>query len=235
VWVGTGEDVGGRHVGFGDGIYRSDDGGKTWTNKGLTESQHISAIIVHPQDSDTVWAAVQGPLWSPGGERGLYMTRDGGETWEKTLGGGEWTGVTDLVIDPRDPDVLYAATWQHHRTVAGYMGGGPESACIAPGRRPQLGRGSRPGCPTGNLGKIGLAISPQDPDVVYAAIELNRREGGVWRSRIAAPAGTKVPMQSVAARVRTTTRNCLPARTNSTACTSSVLACRSPRTAAGPS
>jgi ligand-binding sensor domain-containing protein len=83
VWVGTGEDVGGRHVGFGDGIYRSDDGGKTWTNKGLTESQHISAIIVHPQDSDTVWAAVQGPLWSPGGERGLYMTtrrrRDLGE------------------------------------------------------------------------------------------------------------------------------------------------------------
>jgi photosystem II stability/assembly factor-like uncharacterized protein len=182
VWVGTGEDVGGRHVGFGDGIYRSDDGGKTWTNKGLTESQHISAIIVHPQDSDTVWAAVQGPLWSPGGERGLYMTRDGGETWEKTLGGGEWTGVTDLVIDPRDPDVLYAATWQHHRTVAGYMGGGPESGVHRSLDGGRSWEKLSTGLPTGNLGKIGLAVSPQNPDVVYAAIELNRKKGGVWRS-----------------------------------------------------
>jgi len=182
VWVGTGEDVGGRHIGFGDGIYRSDDGGKTWTNKGLTESQHISTIIVHPHDSDTVWAAVHGPLWSKGGERGLYMTTDGGETWQKTLGGGPWTGVADVIIDPRNPDVLYAATWQHQRTVAAWMGGGPETAVYksTDGGRSwdKLGNG----LPEGNLGKIGLAISPQDPDVVYAAIELNRREGGVWRS-----------------------------------------------------
>ena len=182
VWVGTGEDVGGRHVGFGDGIYRSDDGGKTWTNKGLKASQHISTIIVHPEDSDTVWAAVQGPLWSKGGERGLYMTTDGGETWEKTLGGGEWTGVTDIVIDPRDPDVLYAATWQHHRTVAAYMGGGPESGIHKSTDGGRSWTKLATGLPTGNLGKIGLAISPQDPDVVYAAIELNRTKGGVWRS-----------------------------------------------------
>jgi photosystem II stability/assembly factor-like uncharacterized protein len=103
VWVGTGEDVGGRHVAFGDGIYLSEDGGQTWENKGLKQSQHISTIVVHPTDSNTVWVAVQGPLWDKGGERGLYMTTDGGETWNKTLGGGEWTGVTDIVIDPRNP------------------------------------------------------------------------------------------------------------------------------------
>ncbi|MEP0203619.1 MAG: glycosyl hydrolase [Halioglobus sp.] len=182
VWVGTGEDVGGRHVAYGDGIYRSDDGGQSWTNKGLQNSEHISAILVHPEDSNTVWVAAQGPLWTAGGEQGFYMTTDGGETWEKTLGGGEWTGVTDIVMDPRDPDVLYAATWQRHRTVAAYMGGGPESGLHKSTDGGRTWAKLTSGLPTGNLGKIGLAISPIDPDVVYAAIELNRREGGVWRS-----------------------------------------------------
>ncbi|MGB3466486.1 MAG: hypothetical protein WBA74_14500 [Cyclobacteriaceae bacterium] len=127
IWVGTGENVGGRHVGFGDGIYKSEDDGNTWTNMGLGESQHVSKIIVHPDNSDVVWAAVQGPLWNSGGERGFYKTADGGKSWKKTLGGNEWTGVTELVIDPRNPDVLYAATWQRHRTVAAYMGGGPDT------------------------------------------------------------------------------------------------------------
>jgi len=182
IWVGTGEDVGGRHVGFGDGIYRSDDAGKTWVKKGLEESQHISTILVHPDDSNTVWVAVQGPLWTKGGERGFFMTTDGGETWEKTLGGGEWTGVTDIKMDPRDPDVLYAATWQHHRTVAAYMGGGPESGIHKSTDGGRTWTELKTGLPEGNKGKIGLAISTQNPDVLYAAIELNRREGGVWRS-----------------------------------------------------
>jgi len=182
IWVGTGEDVGGRHVGFGDGIYRSDDAGKTWVKKGLENSQHISTILVHPDDSNTVWVAVQGPLWTKGGERGFFMTTDGGETWEKTLGGGEWTGVTDIKMDPRNPDVLYAATWQHHRTVAAYMGGGPESSIHKSTDGGRTWAQLKTGLPEGNKGKIGLAISPQNPDVIYAAIELNRREGGVWRS-----------------------------------------------------
>jgi len=182
IWVGTGEDVGGRHVGFGDGIYRSDDAGKTWVKKGLENSQHISTILVHPDDSNTVWVAVQGPLWTKGGERGFFMTTDGGETWEKTLGGGEWTGVTDIKMDPRNPDVLYAATWQHHRTVAAYMGGGPESGIHKSTDGGRTWAQLKTGLPEGNKGKIGLAISPQNPDVIYAAIELNRREGGVWRS-----------------------------------------------------
>ncbi|MEO1078812.1 MAG: glycosyl hydrolase [Pseudomonadota bacterium] len=191
VWVGTGEDHGGRHIAFGDGIYRSDNGGETWTNMGLTKSQHISRIIVHPKDSDTVWAAVQGPLWTKGGQRGLYMTTDGGLSWNKTLGGNEWTGVTDLVFDPRNPDVLYAATWQRHRTVAAYMGGGPDSGIHKSTDGGRSWNKLATGLPTGNLGKIGLAISPQEPEVLYAAIELNRTKGGVWRSENGGASWTK--------------------------------------------
>lgn len=182
VWVGTGENVGGRHVGFGDGVYRSDNGGAHWEQRGLGDSQHVSRIVVHPNDSDVVWVAAQGPLWSPGGDRGIYKTTDGGKSWRKVLGGGEWTGATDLVIDPRDPDRLYAATWQKQRTVAAYLGGGPESAIHRSLDGGESWEKLTRGLPEGNLGKIGLAISPQDPDVLYAAIELDRRTGGIWRS-----------------------------------------------------
>ncbi len=192
VWVGTGENVGGRHVGYGDGIYRSKDGGRTWEKRGLEASEHISTILVHPNDSNTVWVAVQGPLWSPGGERGLYKTTDGGETWTNVLSDGEWTGVTDIVMDPRDPDRLYAATWQHHRTVAHYIGGGPESGVHVSEDGGETWSKLTTGLPGGNVGKIGLAISPLDPDVLYAAIELNRREGGVWRSSDRGASWTKM-------------------------------------------
>ena len=127
IWVGTGENVGGRHVGYGDGVYRSRDGGASWENLGLKDSQHVSKILVHPKNPDVVWVAAQGPLWSRGGDRGLFKTTDGGKTWRKVLGAGEWTGVTDVAMDLRDPDRLYAATWQRQRTVAAFMGGGPES------------------------------------------------------------------------------------------------------------
>jgi photosystem II stability/assembly factor-like uncharacterized protein len=182
VWVGTGEDVGGRHVGFGDGLYRSRDGGAHWESRGLKDSQHITGIIVHPEEPDTLWVAAQGSLWAKGGERGVFKTTDAGETWTKVLGGGEWTGAASLVIDPRDPDVLYAATWQHHRTVAAYMGGGPETGIYRTTDGGETWEELTEGLPEGNMAKIGLAISPQDPDVIYAAIELNRREGGVYRS-----------------------------------------------------
>ncbi len=182
VWVGTGENVGGRHVGYGDGIYRSTDGGKTWTNMGLKDSEHISKIVIHPDDSDIIWVAAQGPLWSEGGDRGLYKTTDGGENWEKVLGGDEWTGVTDIVMDPRDPGLLYAATWQRHRTVAAYMGGGPESGIHKSTDGGESWKELDQGLPGQNMGKIGLAISPQKPDIVYAAITLKRRTGGVYKS-----------------------------------------------------
>ena len=182
VWLGTGENVGGRHVGIGHGMYLSRDGGKTWKNKGLKKSEHISKIIVHPTDSNTLWVAAQGPLWSSGGERGLYKTTDGGATWRQTMNLDEWTGVTDLLIDPRDPNVLYAASWQRHRNVAAYMGGGPGTAIYKSVDGGESWRKLKTGLPSSNMGKIGLAISPMQPDVIYAAIELDRKKGGVYRS-----------------------------------------------------
>jgi photosystem II stability/assembly factor-like uncharacterized protein len=182
IWVGTGENVGGRHIAYGDGVYRSDDGGHSWKNMGLKTSEHISKIVVHPTNSNVVWVASQGPLWSKGGERGVFKTTDGGKTWKRTLGDEEWVGATDLLIDPRNPNVLYAATWQRHRTVAGYMGGGPGTAIYRSYDGGETWEKLNNGLPSSNMGKIGLAISPQQPDVIYAAIELDRRKGGVYRS-----------------------------------------------------
>ena len=182
VWVGTGENVGGRHVGYGDGIYLSKDAGITWNNMGLTKSEHISKILVHPENSNVVWVAAQGPLWNQGGERGFYKTTDGGLTWRRTLGDDAWVGVTDIAMDPRNPDLLYAATWQRHRTVAAYMGGGPGTALYRSTDGGETWTKLTKGLPTSRMGKIGLAISPQNPDVIYAAIELNRRTGGIYKS-----------------------------------------------------
>ena len=199
VWVGSGENVGGRHVAYGDGVYRSLDGGKNWKNMGLKKSEHISEIIVHPHNSDIVWVASQGPLWSKGGERGLYKSTNGGISWSRVLGNNEWTGVTDIMIDPRDSNILYAATWDRHRTVAALIGGGPGTAIYRsddggdtwkilknglPNNPDSNGDGiiDEEDLPSSNMGKIGLAISPQNPDVIYAAIELDRTKGGVYRS-----------------------------------------------------
>ena len=181
IWLGTGENVGGRHVAYGDGVFKSENGGKSWKNMGLRKSEHISKIIVHPDNSDVVWVASQGPLWSSGGERGLYKTTDGGKNWKKVLGGGEWTGVTDILIDPRNPNRLYAATWQRHRTVAALMGGGPESGLHRSEDGGETWTKLKSGLPGSNKGKIGIAISPQKPDVLYAAIELERTKGAVYK------------------------------------------------------
>ncbi|MCF8369317.1 MAG: hypothetical protein K9G76_09770 [Bacteroidales bacterium] len=182
VWVGTGENIGGRHVGFGDGVYRSEDGGTTWQNMGLKKSEHISKIIVHPSNSNIIWVAAQGPLWTKGGERGLYKSIDGGKSWQKTLGDDKWVGVTDIAIDPRNPDILYAATWQRQRNIASYMGGGPGSGIYRSYDGGLSWEKLIKGLPTSNMGKIGLAISPIKPDILYAAIELDRRTGGVFKS-----------------------------------------------------
>ena len=180
IWVGTGENVGGRHAGFGDGIYVSYDDGKTWKNRGLKKSEHLSKIIVHPTNHNIIWVASQGPLWSKGGDRGVFKTIDGGETWKRTLGDTEWVGATDILIDPNNPDVLYAATWQRHRTVAGYLGGGPGSGLHKSIDGGNTWKALKDGIPKSNLGKIGLAMSPFNSEVIYAAIELDRRKGGVF-------------------------------------------------------
>ena len=182
IWVGTGENNGGRHISFGDGVYRSENGGKTWKNMGLKKSEHISDIIIHPNDSNTVWVASQGPLWTSGGERGLYKTTDGGKTWRKTLDIDAWTGVTSLVIDPSNPKKLYAASWQRQRTVANYVGTGPGTAIYTSDDGGETWKKLSEGLPKTNMGKIGLTISPINPDVVYAIVELDERKGGVYRS-----------------------------------------------------
>ena len=133
IWVGTGENVSGRHVGYGDGVYRSRDGGQTWENMGLANSEHIGMIRVDPSDSNTIFVAAQGPLWSGGGDRGLFKSTNGGQTWRKVLGDGlgntdaddQFTGVSEVHMDPRDPNVMYAVSWQRLRNVAVVMDGGP--------------------------------------------------------------------------------------------------------------
>ena len=127
VWVGTGENVSGRHVAWGDGVYRSRDAGGTWQRMGLEKSEHIGRILVDPRDGDVVLVAAEGPLWSEGGERGVYRTTDGGATWTPVLRIDEHTGATDLEFDPSNPDVIYAAVYQRRRHVWGFLAGGPGS------------------------------------------------------------------------------------------------------------
>ena len=191
VWVGTGENVGGRHVGYGDGVYRSRDGGASWENLGLRDSQHIGMIVVDPRDSDTVYVAAEGPLWSPGGDRGLFKTTDGGATWDKILGGGEYTGVNELHLDPRDPDVMYAVTQQRFRNVAALINGGPESGIHKSTDGGATWRELTNGIPEDDKGRIGFAVSPIDPDIVYATIELAHRKGGFFRSADGGESWTK--------------------------------------------
>ncbi|MGB0477197.1 MAG: WD40/YVTN/BNR-like repeat-containing protein, partial [Flavobacteriaceae bacterium] len=192
VWLGTGENVGGRHVGIGHGIYRSADGGSSWQDMGLKKSEHISKIIVHPNDSNTIWVASQGPLWSSGGERGLYKSTDGGKNWVNKLSINKWTGVTDLVIDPTNPDILYLASWQRHRNVAAHMGGGPGTSLYKSVDGGETWVKIDNGFPSSNMGKIGLAISPMNPKILYAAIELDRRKGAVYRSSDSGGSWTKM-------------------------------------------
>lgn len=182
VWVGTGENVSGRHIGFGDGIYVSHDGGKSFKNVGLKESEHISKIIVDPNDSDIVFVASQGPMWSAGGQRGLYKSTDGGDNWTLVLSKGEWTGVTDVAMDPNDSQVLYAVTYQHHRTVWGLIDGGPESGVFKSTDGGQTWDELKSGLPGEDKGKMSIVVSPQKSNVVYVTIELADRKGGVFRS-----------------------------------------------------
>jgi len=183
IWVGTGENNSQRSVSFGDGIYRSDDGGAHWKNMGLKESEHIARIVIDPRDSDVVWVASQGPLWRDGGDRGLFKTTDAGRTWKKVLDVSPQTGVTDLVMDPRDPDVVVAAAYQRRRHVWTLIDGGPESAIYKTTDGGASWRKITAGLPEDvDLGRIGLAMAPSDPDVLYAIVEAAQGKGGVFRS-----------------------------------------------------
>ncbi|MCB0580988.1 MAG: glycosyl hydrolase, partial [Phaeodactylibacter sp.] len=182
VWVGTGENVSGRHVGWGDGVYRSTDGGKTWQQMGLAQSEHIGKILVDPRNGDVVLVAAEGPLWSSGGDRGVYKTQDGGKTWELVLGIDEHTGATDLEFDPSNPDVVYAAAYQRRRHTWGFLAGGPRSGIYKSTDNGKSWRQLKTGLPKGDIGKIGLAVTPADPELVYATIEAGDEEKGFYRS-----------------------------------------------------
>jgi photosystem II stability/assembly factor-like uncharacterized protein len=182
VWVGTGENNSQRSVAFGDGVYKSLDGGKSWKNTGLEESEHIGMIAIDPRDTDVVYVAAQGPLWRSGGDRGVYKTTDGGETWERVLHVSDDTGINEVHLDPRDPDVLYAASYQRRRHVWTLIDGGPETAIYKSTDAGANWRKLTDGLPKVDMGKIGLAVSPANPDVLYAVIEAQRDEGGTFRS-----------------------------------------------------
>ncbi|HEX8184983.1 MAG TPA: glycosyl hydrolase, partial [Blastocatellia bacterium] len=182
IWVGSGENNSQRSVSYGDGVYRSDDGGKTWKNVGLKASERIGQIAIDPRESNIVYVAAQGPLWGPGGDRGLYKTTDGGKTWNKALNISENTGVTDIVIDQNTPDTLYAASYQRRRHVYTLVNGGPESAIYKSTDAGATWNKLRAGLPNVDMGRIGLAISPVDSNVLYATIEAADRRGGIFRS-----------------------------------------------------
>lgn len=181
IWVGSGENNNQRSVSYGDGVYKSMDGGKSWKNMGLKNSEHIANVVVDPTNSNTVYVAAYGPVWSDGGDRGVYKSTDGGATWTCIKSVSAYTGCNNLVMDPRDPKVLYAAFHQRQRKVFTYIGGGPESAVY---KSTDAGAtwNKVEGLPSGDVGRIGIDVSPANPDYVYAVVEAKEGKGGIYRS-----------------------------------------------------
>lgn len=182
LWLGCGENNHQRALGYGDGVYKSEDGGESWKNMGLKESRHIGGIVVDPRNSNVVFVAAEGSAWGPGGERGLYKTIDGGETWSLVLEISENTGVNNVVMDPVDPDVMYATSEQRRRHVFTKIGGGPESAVYRSIDGGETWNKAMEGLPSVHLGGMGIAVSPADRNVVYLIVEAAEDKSGFYRS-----------------------------------------------------
>ena len=182
IWVGTGENNNQRSVAYGDGVYKSEDGGSSWKHVGLKESEHIGTIAIDPRNSDVAYVAAIGPLWKEGGHRGVYKTTDGGTTWDSILYISEHTGVNDLIMDPRNPDVLYATAFQRRRHVFTYLGGGPESGIYKSVDAGETWKKINKGLPSVDLGRISLAFSEANPEIIYAIVEAAQGKGGFYRS-----------------------------------------------------
>jgi photosystem II stability/assembly factor-like uncharacterized protein len=193
VWAGTGERANRQSVSWGDGVYKSTDAGKTWTNLGLRTSRNIGRIALHPSNPEIAYVAAQGSVWGPGGDRGVYKTMDGGRTWTRTLHVDDETGATDVALDGSDPNVLYAATYQRRRSAFGFDGGGPGSALWkSTDGGSTWTKLSGAGLPAGEYGRIGMAIYRKNTSTVVVSIEQGarynastayiQRKAGLYRS-----------------------------------------------------
>ncbi|MEM9410571.1 MAG: glycosyl hydrolase, partial [Planctomycetota bacterium] len=182
IWVGTGENNSQRSVGYGDGIYKSTDGGNSFKKIGLENSEHIGKIVVHPDDSNTVYVAAQGPLWKSGGDRGLYRTTDGGDSWEKILEISDNTGINEVHLDPTNPDIMYASAYQRRRHTWVLIDGGPESGIYKSTDAGDSWKKINRGLPGGDKGRIGMAVSPINSEIVYAIVEAAEGKSGFYRS-----------------------------------------------------
>jgi photosystem II stability/assembly factor-like uncharacterized protein len=199
VWLGTGENLSQRSAHFGDGLYKSTDAGKTWKRVALELSEHIGRIQIDPRNSDVVYVAAQGPLWSAGGERGLYKTTDGGNTWKAVLTISENTGVNDVVLDPSNPDVVYATPFQRRRAVGQLIGGGPEGGIMKSTDGGAHWTKLTNGLPKGDVGRVSLAIDPRHNNTVYANIAATRNEAGFYRSDDAGATWERIGKRGTAA------------------------------------
>ncbi|WP_299773038.1 hypothetical protein [uncultured Pseudoteredinibacter sp.] len=182
VWAGSGENNAQRSVGMGDGVYKSHDGGNSWQNVGLKTSEHIGKIVIHPENSDIIYVASQGGLWKAGGERGLYKTVDGGKNWQRILHISENTGISDVIVDPRNPDIIIATSYQRRRHFGILVAGGPEGGAFRSTDGGNSWNKIKSGFPQGDLGRIGLARSPQQPDVLYSIVAGTEKTKGIYRS-----------------------------------------------------
>ena len=182
VWLGTGENNHQRALGYGTGVYKSVDGGQSWKHMGLNESRQIGGIVIDPRNSNVVYVAAEGSVWGPGGERGLYKSTDGGNTWNNILKISENTGVNNIIYDPRNPDILFATSEQRRRHVFTKIGGGPETAVYKSTDAGASWEKIMKGLPSVDLGGMGIAISPANPDVIYLSVEAAEKQGGFFRS-----------------------------------------------------
>lgn len=192
LWVGTGENNHQRALGYGNGVYKSLDGGKSWENMGLEESRQIGQIVIDPRNSDVVFVAAEGSAWGPGGDRGLYKTTDGGASWNKVLEISENTGINNVVIDPVDPEIMYATSEQRRRHVYTKIGGGPESAVYRSADGGETWIKSMSGLPSVDIGGMGIDVSPADHNVVYLIVEAAEDKGGFFRSTDRGASWTKM-------------------------------------------